>query len=145
MTTPPKQRSPSKDRYAASHPAITVHFDVETFNRLVALRQSTGLSLNQLIRAALDSLEPQAAAILERGRRAGVAQGMTIGQAAGKKAGFDEGWKAGVLKAKEIYRLTYPCAVCRKPIELKVGDSDAQRAIEVLVEDEWSHSDCVAT
>jgi len=144
MAKPPKHRSPSDDRYAASHPAVTVHFDLESYQRLVALREATGLSPNQLVRAALDSLEAQVATILERGRREGVAEGTKIGEATGTKAGYQEGWKAGVLQAKAIYRLTYACAVCGKPIELRVGAPDAKRAIEVLVEQEWVHGDCAA-
>ena len=93
MTTPPKHRSPSKDRYAANHPAITVHFDLDTYKRLIALRDATGWSLNELVRAALDSLEAQVATILERGRREGVTEGKKIGEAAGRKTGYDEGWK----------------------------------------------------
>lgn len=145
MTTPRKHRSPSQDRYAETHPAITVHFDLETFRRLVALREASGLSINELVRADLESLEAKVAAVLERGRREGVAQGTTIGEAAGHKAGYAEGFKAGYLKAKAAYRLTYPCAVCGQPMEIRVGDADAKRAIEVLVEDGWKHGDCVAT
>ena len=47
--------------------------------------------------------------------------------------------------AKEIFRLTYPCAVCIKPMAIIVGEADATRAIEALFEDGWRHTDCVAT
>jgi flagellar biosynthesis/type III secretory pathway protein FliH len=144
MTTPLKHRSPSKDRYAQNHPAVTVHFDLDTYTRLVALRESTDLSLNQMIRAALDSLESEAAAILERGRREGVARGKTIGEAAGHKTGHAEGFKAGYLKARAAYRLTYPCGHCERLIEVRAGDEDAKHAVEVLVEDGWGHADCAA-
>jgi flagellar biosynthesis/type III secretory pathway protein FliH len=144
MTIRRKQRSPSKDRYAEAHPAITVHFNLETFRRLVALREATGLSINELVRAALDSLEAEVATILERGRREGVAQGTMIGEAAGHKAGYAEGFKAGYLKAKAAYRLTYPCAHCGTRIEVRAGDEDAKHAVEVLVEDGWGHAHCAA-
>jgi flagellar biosynthesis/type III secretory pathway protein FliH len=145
MTAPRKHRSPSKDRYAAAHPAVTVHFDLDTYERLVALRKATDLSLNALVRAALDSLEAEVAAILDRGRRDGVAEGTQIGEATGRKAGHDEGWKAGYLKAKATYRLTYPCTDCGGRLELRVGAADAEHAITALVEDEWGHSDCDAS
>ena len=145
MTTSPKHRSASKDRYAANHPAITVHFDLDTYNRLIALRDATGLSLNELVRAALDSLEAQVATLLERGRREGVAVGTKIGEAAGKKVGYDEGWKVGYLKAKATFRLTYPCGVCGEPVEVRAGNPEAKEATQALVEGRWVHSDCVAT
>jgi flagellar biosynthesis/type III secretory pathway protein FliH len=141
MTTPRKHRSPSKDRYAKTHPAVTVHFDLDTYNRLVSLRKATDLSLNQLVRAALDSLEAEVADILDRGWRQGVADGKRVGEAAGRQAGYAEGY----LKAKARFRLTYPCGVCRKPVEVVAGHSDAARAIAALVEGKWMHGECNET
>ncbi len=149
MTTPRKHRSPSKDRYAKDHPAVTVHFDLYTYNRLVALRKTTDLSLNQLVRGALGSLEAEVADILDRGWRQGVADGKRVGEAAGKQAGYAEGKQAGYaegyLKAKTRFRLTYPCGVCRKPVEVLAGHSDAARAIAALVEGKWMHGECNET
>jgi flagellar biosynthesis/type III secretory pathway protein FliH len=145
MSTPRKHRSPSKARYAASHPAVTVHFDLDTHARLVAVHEACGLSLNQVIRAALDSLGAEVAAVTEHGRRQGIAEGKKLGEAAGRKLGYDEGWKAGYIKAMANFRLTYPCSGCGKPVEVKVGNPDADHAIEALVEDEWGHGDCIAT
>jgi hypothetical protein len=139
MTTPPKRRSPSKLRYAASHPAITVHFALDVYNRLVALRKATGLSLNRLVRAALDSLEAEVATILERGYQRGLEVGKQLGAAAGRKLGYAEGWKA----AAAVFRLTYLCQKgCGKRIAVRVGGPDADRAIEVLTEEGWGHGEC---
>ena len=128
-----------------SHPAVTIHFALDTYHRLVALRAATGLSLNQLVRAALDSLEAQIATILERGRRAGIVEGKRIGEAAGRKVGDQEGGKAGYLKATTIFRLTYPCARCGKQLEWRVGEADADHATQALIDDKWGHGDCDAT
>ncbi|MHB8490356.1 MAG: hypothetical protein ACYDCS_09320 [Candidatus Dormibacteria bacterium] len=141
MTTPRKHRSPSKDRYAKTHPAVTVHFDLDTYNRLVALRKATDLSLNQLVRAALASLEAEVAPILDRGWRQGVADGKRVGEAAGRQAGYAEGY----LKAKTTFRLTYPCRVCREPVEVLAGNPDAAEAIEALIEGKWEHGNCNGT
>jgi|SRR5450631_750504 hypothetical protein len=138
MNTPPKRRSASKLRYAASHPAITVHFALDVYNRLIALRKATGLSLNQLVRAALDSLEAEVATILERGYQRGLEVGKTS-EAAARKLAYAEGWKA----AAAVFRLTYPCPRgCGKRIAIRVGDPDADRAIEVLIDEGWGHSEC---
>jgi hypothetical protein len=139
MKTPPKRRSASKLKYAASHPAITVHFAMDVYTRLIALRKATGLSLNQLVRAALDSLEAEVATILERGLQRGLEAGKRLGEAAGQKLGYAEGWKA----AAAVFRLTYPCSKgCGKRVAVRVGDPDANRAIEVLVDEGWGHTEC---
>jgi glutamine synthetase len=138
MKPPPKRRSASKLKYAASHPAITVHFAVDVYNRLIALRKATGLSLNQLVRGALDSLEAEVTTILVRGYQRGLEVGKA-GEAAARKLAYAEGWKA----AAAVFRLTYPCPRgCGKRIEIRVGDPDANRAIEVLVDERWGHSEC---
>jgi hypothetical protein len=124
---------------------VTVHFDLDTYARVVALHEASGLSLNQVIRAALDSLEAEVATVIERGRQQGIAEGKQLGEAAGRKLGYEEGWKAGYIKARAHFRLTYPCSGCGKPAEVRVGNPDADHAIEALVEDEWGHGDCIAT
>jgi hypothetical protein len=139
MKTPPKRRSASKLKYAASHPAITVHFALDVYNRLIALRKATGLSLNQLVRGALDSLEAEVTTIFVRGYQRGLEVGKKLGEAAGRKLGYAEGWKAAVA----VFRLTYPCPRgCGKRIDVRVGDPDADRAIEVLVDERWGHTQC---
>ncbi len=139
MKPPPKRRSASKLKYAASHPAITVHFPMDVYNRLIALRKATGLSLNQLVRGALDSLEAEVTTILVRGYQRGLEAGKKVGEAAARKPAYAEGWNA----AAAVFRLTYPCPRgCGKRIEIRVGDPDANRAIEVLVDELWGHSEC---
>jgi len=139
MTTPPKRRSASKLKYAANHPAITVHFAMDVYKRLIALRKATGLSLNQLVRAALDSLEADVATILERGYQGGLEAGKKLGEAAGQKLGYAEGWKA----AAAVFRLTYHCSKgCGKRVAVRVGNPDADRAIEVLIDEGWGHGEC---
>ncbi len=129
-----KKRSPSRARYAAAHPSITIHFDLETHSRLVALRDSSGQSLNQLVRQALGALERHVETILEQGRRRGAEEGRTVG--------YREGLKAGYAKAVAMYRLTYPCSTCHRPLEILPGEDDARRVLSVLADEEWGHQPC---
>lgn len=135
MTDTKKHRPASRARYAAAHPSLTVHFTLEVYHRLVALREATGLSLNQLVRAALDSLEEHIATILERGSQQGRVEG--------RKAGYAEGWRAGYAKAKATFRLTYPCTGCTELIEIRVGEQDADFVRTVLVREGWAHETCI--
>jgi hypothetical protein len=59
------------------------------------------------------------------------------------KVGYDEGWKAGYLRPKANFRLTYPCGVCGKLLAVRAGNPDAKDGIETLVEDEWGHGGCI--
>jgi hypothetical protein len=112
---------------------------MDVYTRLIALRKATGLSLNQLVRAALDSLEAEVETLLERGYQRGLEVGKKLGEAAARKLAYAEGWKA----AAAVFRLTYPCPRgCGTRIALRVGDPDADRAIEVLVHEGWGHTEC---
>ncbi len=103
MSTPRKHRSPSKDRYAATHPAVTVHFDLDTHARLVAVHKASGLSLNQVIRAALDSLEADVAAVTEHGRRQGLAEGRKLGEAEGGSSATTKDGRRGTSRPRQIF------------------------------------------
>lgn len=135
MATVRKHQSPSRERYAKQHPSLTVHFDEETYAKVVALRERSGLTLNQLVRQALGSLETHVEAIHEHGRH----EGYTTGWKAGSKDGSDKMREA----ARAAWQLTYPCAGCAQPVAIRVGDPDAERAIKVLTDEGWGHVKCV--
>jgi hypothetical protein len=139
-----RHRPPSQVRYAESHPSVTVHFDRETYTKLVELRERTGLTMNQLVRRNLGSEEREVDAILARGRRLGVVQGRKAGRDAGLTEGYASGHTAGVAAGYESgrrdgareaiaqYRLTYPCSVCRQPIEVLVNGPEAPHLAAAL-------------
>jgi hypothetical protein len=112
-----------------------VHFDEATYARVLALRDRSGLSLNQLVRQALGSLETHVDEIREHGRRQGEAEG--------RKAGFEDGVQKMRIAARDAWQLTYPCSGCGKQVAIRVRDPDAQRAIEVLIEEGWGHAKCL--
>jgi hypothetical protein len=122
-------------RYADSHPSITVHFDLDTYGKVMSLRERSGVTANQLVRQALGSVERHVDAIQAQGREANLEEG--------RKAGYLEGYKVGYAKAVAMYRLTYPCAVCGQPIALRVGDKDAVEVADHLTEEGWAHSTCL--
>jgi flagellar biosynthesis/type III secretory pathway protein FliH len=135
MTDRSKHRSPSRVRYAKKHPSLTVHFDEETYARVLALRARTGLTLNQLVRQALGSLETHVDKIHEQGRRQGEAEG--------RRAGLEEGNQQGRVAARSAWKLTYPCSGCGKPMAIRVGGPEAKRAIETLIDQGWGHEECL--
>lgn len=60
----------------------------------------------------------------------------------GRKRGYDEGWSEGFDEAIEDYRITYPCSVCGKPVEMMSGDNDHKAMIGYMKEKGWAHSKC---
>ncbi len=121
---------PSRARYAAQHPSIGVHVDKPTYQKLLELRERSGLSLGQLVRQALKVVENDVEMVLLTGRGQGYLQG------------FEEGRARGYDQALQRYCLTYPCDVCHKALEIKVGSESARAAVEALADQRWGHADC---
>ena len=135
----PRRRSPSRQRYAASHPAVTVHFDSQTNDRILELCRQTGHSRNRvvrnLVRQSLGDMEASVTDAFARGRSEGLTQGYD--------AGYDWGTRQGFANAKAKYALAYGCVGCHKPITIAIGSAEAKAAMQHLEDSGWGHADCV--
>ncbi len=134
MTHARRRQPPSRARYAALHPTIGVHTTREMRERLVALRQQSGLSFAQLIVTALGQIELDVAGAMSRGRQAGHTDGF--------RSGFAQGRENGQAEAVAKYRLTYPCDVCGEHLTMTVGGPEADVAIQALARGGWGHEVC---
>ena len=117
---------PSRARYAAQHPTIGVHCDRETYQRLVALRERSGLSLGQLVKQELSVVEKD----IETVRTRAYAEGLEAGR------------RAGWTHARRLYRLTYACSVCQGLIAIEAGSEEAKVATAAVVAGGWAHDEC---
>lgn len=61
----------------------------------------------------------------------------------GKKRGYNEGWSNGYGLGEKDFKITYPCSVCGKPLELRPGNRDHAEAIKYLKENGWAHKNCL--
>ncbi len=118
---------PSRARYAAQHPTVGVHCDWETYQRLVALRERSGLSFGQLVKQTLGVAEKD----LDTIRTRAYAEGLEAGR------------RAGWTHARSLYRLTYACSICQVPMDIQVGSEDAKVAVAAVVEEGWAHAECL--
>lgn len=134
---------PSRRRYQAEHPTVTIHCDIPTRNRLLALRARTGLSLGALVKQALGVLEGDLEAARSAGRTEGFKEGKRSGLEEGRTSGYAQGHKDGFAAAATRFRLQYPCCVCGQPVSIEVGDADATAVLQRLVADHWGHGDCI--
>jgi len=134
---------PSRARYEADHPAVTVRLDRATKARLDKLREELGASFGDFLKRALGGAaeELEAAAVLAHDD--GVEEGRAEWQARLPK------WQAALTEARdrvrklEAARVTFPCVGCGEPIELVAGSLPAAAAVEHLRAQGWGHGRCV--
>lgn len=156
-----KHRAPARLRYDATHPALTVHFDLATYAQIVELCKRSDLTRGEVVRRGLGAVERNVDAVLARGHEQGVREGLKAGYAAGyaqgrsagaaearragyaegRTAGYDEGYTAGHDEAIAIYRITYPCFRCGKPMEIR-ADMDKLVAFTRRALSRWGHDVC---
>jgi hypothetical protein len=123
-----RHQPPSRARYAAQHPTIGVHCDRETYQRLVALRERSGMSFGQLIKQGLGVAEKDIETVRARGY----------------EEGLQTGRRAGYTHARSLYRLTYACSRCQGPIAIEAGSEEAKIATAALTARGWQHVQCPA-
>lgn len=61
----------------------------------------------------------------------------------GRRRGYEQGWGDGYDEVLNDYRITYPCSVCGKPIELKPGSDSHGAMVSYMKENGWGHSKCL--
>lgn len=125
-----RHQPPSRMKYNAANPVIGVRVDRATYDRLIKLREQTGLSLGAIVRDALDVVEKD----VEQIRRLARQEGIEVG----RKIGHNEGYKEAVAR----YRVTYPCDECEEDIALIAGSKSAAAASAALTERGWGHNSC---
>jgi len=110
----PKRHYPSAVyRYREKHPAVTIRFTKDVFEKLKELQKTTGKSLSQLVRENLKVQE------------------------ANEKSAYNKGFQA----AKQKYLVSYPCCVCVEVIE--VNSPEEKKAIaKYMKENNWGHKAC---
>ncbi|QRF75303.1 hypothetical protein Thermo_00797 [Thermoplasmatales archaeon] len=60
----------------------------------------------------------------------------------GKKSGQAKGWEDGYKDGEEDFKITYPCSICGKSIEMKPGGDDHKAMAEYMREHGWQHGSC---
>ena len=118
----PNNQPPSRQRWAAAHPTIGVHVDVETYAKLVELRQRSGLSFSQLVRQTLGVVEMDVATV--------------------EGSSFERGWEEGYAEAQARYALTIACSVCGQFEDIEADSEAGKVAAAALARLTWGHAKC---
>lgn len=127
-----KKNPPSRVRYEQRHPTVSCRIPKDVYDRLQAVKAAEGKSFADVLKIGLGILEVR---VKEEGevRKQAHAQGY--------KKGHAEGYGKGYAEAENLYKVTYPCSVCRKT--LMVTSTNEKEAIKkYMQEHSWGHAEC---
>lgn len=120
-----KKKSPSRIKYEQNHPTVSFRPSKDLYDRLQAVKEAEGLSNTDVLKVGVGLLEVKVRSEKEA-----------------REQGFEEGFEKGFEEAESIYKVTYPCKVCRKTIEVtSVKEKEAIR--KYMLERGWGHADCI--
>lgn len=119
-----KHKTPSRTRYEASHPTVSVRVPAEIYHRLQVAKDAEGKSFGYILEAGLGLLEPQ---IEEK--------------ASIRKRALAEGRKKGYAQAERLYKVTYACHVCGE-LTAVTGDDAKKEIREFMEKEQWGHGSC---
>jgi len=113
----PQHTPPSRLRYLRKMPTISARVREETKRRLKTLRETTGVTLSEIIERGVDHEEPP---LMEVGER---------------------GFQRGHRTARDQYEVSYPCANCGGT--MTVTDKEQKQAIARFLKNAgWRHKQC---
>ena len=119
----PKHYPPSMVKYQKSHPAVTVRFSLEEFEKIKKMAKLEEKSINMLMKEAIGVIENKIDVY-------------EIGYRLGNEDGFKE--------ARKQYEITFPCSICGKPMTMYPDGKMHNKMKGIIKEGGWAHSDCIS-
>jgi hypothetical protein len=120
-----RKKAPSRVKYEQSHPTVSCRIPREIYDRLQKVKEAKGQSFADILKIGLGILEMQ---VKEEGEI--------------RRKGYAEGYKKGYAVAERLYKVTYPCSVCRQM--LTVTSQDEKEDIKKYMQEHgWAHSACL--
>jgi len=119
------KKTPSRVKYEQKRPTVSFRISKELYDRLQAVKETEGKSTTEVLKVGVGLLEVKVAKEKEA-----------------KRQGYEEGFEKGYEEAEELYKVTYPCKVCRKALE--VTTLEEKQAIRgYMLENGWGHTNCI--
>lgn len=116
---------PSRKKYEEDNPVVSCRVPKELYNRLRVIKKAEGKSMTNILKAGLGLFEVKIRAEKEVRQEA-----------------YAEGQLTGYELAESEYKVTYPCSICGKSIEVTTeGEKKAIRGY--MVEHRWGHAACI--
>ena len=120
-----RKKTPSRVKYEQNHPTVSFRVSKGLHDRLQAVKEAEGKSTTDILKMGLGLLEVKVSKEKEA-----------------KRQGYEEGFEKGYEEAESLYKVTYPCKVCRRTLEVtSVKEKEAIK--RYMLEHGWGHADCV--
>ena len=129
-----RRTPPSRLRYEASHPTVTVRVSRELYDQLQTLRNEANFSYAEILKTGLDKLEPTAEEAYQRGFQDGQEQGGRKRHGDGIKKGWD--WAVGMFEVR------YYCSRCGRKHLAITTDAEKASAAEAMYDAGWHDPEC---
>jgi flagellar biosynthesis/type III secretory pathway protein FliH len=127
----PNRRPPSRRRYEAAHPSLTVRVPAAVKAQVQAAAAAEGLSVSEWVQAMAAGHTPDVTAAYEKGRavgqQAGAAAGYQRGRLEGEPITSIAGFRAGLLAS--LFAADHDRAYDAATVAQRVVADPAQRAI----------------
>ena len=141
----PRRKPPSRLRYEAEHPSLTVRIPAEVKAKVLAAAQAESLSVSEWVQAMAAGHAAKAADAYSRGqeagREAGDAEGYQRGRAEGEQVAGIAGFRAGLLAhafAAAHGRHYDPATIARRLSEHPEHRAIAERLIPTDYQRDWA-------
>ena len=117
-----KSAPPSRRRYEAKNPVVSVRVPKNLYNALMAFKKTHGVSMANLLKLGLNMAQPN----LEAARQKGAAEGYEIGY--------------GVAKSE--YEVGYWCGRCRRFHLIITSTEEKEYAADLMYKGGWHDPNC---
>lgn len=125
MAKTTKRKAPSRVRYEQGHPTVSCRVPREVYKRLQVVKKAEGQSFADVLKIGLGILEVR---VKE--------------EAEVRKQGYDKGHRKGYAEAECLYKVTYPCSVCRDMLTV-TGRAEKEAIRQYMQEHRWGHRACI--
>jgi len=120
-----RKKPPSRVKYEQKHPTVSWRISKELYDRLQAVKEAEGKSTTDVLKVGVGLLEVKVSEEKEA-----------------REEGYHEGYGKGYEDAVALYKVTFPCSICRKTIG--VTDKTTKEAIRsYMMQREWGHAECI--
>lgn len=120
-----KRQSPSRVKYEQSRPTFSFRIYKDLDERIREVKKAEGISNINIVEAGVGLFK-----VKNRKEKEVRAQA------------YDEGYGEGYRDAEELYKVTYPCKICRKTIEvMSVKEKEAIKGY--MRQRGWAHAACI--
>jgi flagellar biosynthesis/type III secretory pathway protein FliH len=123
---PKRHRAPSRIRYEENNPTFSARIPKVLYEQLRKLCREGDWSFADFVRQALKAQRPVVKEVKSKLK-------------AEYEQGYEQGYQRGYGEATDKYRVIFPCAVCKKPIEITTDKEKAAAAQGMAT---WRHVTC---